>query len=275
MYHYLALLNIFAIQDMLEILFFSAIVFSFVKWLKQDQHTNLLTYFYLGACILVSAYFLDLQNIVLFYSASWPIMVLIFIVIHQKSLQKNYVAARTLIPNKKIDQTTWLTLTMSALFKSLQHKKNTIFVIEGNDSLDEFIHQPITVNSPIQKQLLDMIIESSTLLTDHIILLSQYGKLIALNGTWQKDIDPLWLDKKHESYLPWEQEALYWSTYLDALIFNADSLTKKITIIAHGTRITHLTSDKAINVIEQFLRKNLSTTKLQEIQKNQTEGAAQ
>jgi len=101
-----------------------------------------------------------------------------------------------------------------------------------------------------------MIIESSITQSETMILLTHYGKLIGLNGSWQKEIDPLWLDKKYETYEIWEQGALYWSHHIDALVFQADPLTKTITLIARGTRVPLLTSDKATSIIEQYIRKN-------------------
>lgn len=268
-----AFLHIFSWSDCIEILFFSFIIFKFSCWLRQDHRSNLLSYFYLGTTGFILAYLFDLAAIKQFYQVSWPIMLTIFIIIHQKSLQKNYVAARTLEPTKYPEQSSWLSLLMSAAFKGLQHKKNLTFVIEGNNALDEFIDKPITVNSPIQESLLSMIIESSLTQSDTIILITHYGKLIGLNCVWQKEIDPLWLDKKYDAYQGWEQEALYWSTNLDALIFQADPNTKRITIIAQGTYVPNLITDKAVTIIEQYLRKN-KLPKLS-IEKTQSqEGAA-
>ena len=122
-------------------------------------------------------------------------MITLVIILHQKSLQKNYVAARTL-HSKEMKQTSWTPHILSAAFKGLQHKKNFTFIIEGNDALDEFISKPIELCSPIQPSLLTMIVESNLTQTNSIIQLSQYGKILGLNGQWKKEIDPLWLDKK-------------------------------------------------------------------------------
>src|SRR3989339_2165089 len=100
MHHYFSLLHIFSWLDCVEILFFTFIIFKFSRWLRQDQRSNLLGYFYLGATGLLLAHLFDLEAIKQFYQISWPIMLMIFIIIHQKSLQKNFVAARTLNPAK-------------------------------------------------------------------------------------------------------------------------------------------------------------------------------
>ena len=256
MHPFFALLNISSWVDGIEILFFTCIIFKFSRWLQKDQKTNLLGYFYLGTIIFLLAYLFELTTIVQFYQISWPAMLIIFMLIHQKSLQKNYVAARTIAPSKYPQQATWLSLIMSAAFKGLQHKKIITFVIEGNNALEEFIEETIAVNSPIQQSLLTMIIESPTTEADSIITLTHYGKIIGLNGHWKKAIDPLWFDKKYEIYQTWEQEALYWTHHLDALIFQVNPLTKTITLVAQGTRAPNLNADKAMNIIEQYIKKN-------------------
>jgi hypothetical protein len=255
MHPFLISLNIISLKDCLEILFFTFIFFKFCRWLKQDQKSNLVGHFYLASTIYVGAYAFDLYAITQFYHMTWPIMLTLFIILHQKSLQKNYVAARTL-HSKEINQNSWAAHILSAAFKGLQYKKNFTFIIEGNDSLDEFISKPIELCSPIQPSLLTMIVESNLTQPNSIIQLSQYGKILGLNGQWQKKMDPLWLDKKHENYYAWEQEALYWSHHLDALIFQANAQTKTLTFIAHGTRISSLTPDKATTLIDQYLKKN-------------------
>jgi len=272
MNNYLSLLQVFSWYDLIEITFFSLLIYSFIRWLRHDRKSNLLSYFYLGSAGFIIAYMFDLQAIISFYQLGWPMMLILFIILHQKSLQKNYIAARTLTPEKCSKTTNWLTHVMSAAFKSLQHKKDLIFVIEGNDSLDEFINKPITINSWIQQELLDLIVESPLTKPNTIILITQYGKLLAFNCSWHNKIEPLWLEpsrKHHENYEIWEQEALYWTAHLDMLVFHVSSKTKKLTIIAQGTRAPNLIIDKATTIIEQYIRKNSSPNRKKELKKGQ------
>jgi hypothetical protein len=194
---------------------------------------------------------------------------MLFIIVHQKSLQKNYVAARTIKPTQQADLNTWLQIMISTAFKSIQYKKDLIFIIEGKNNLDDFVTSTTTFNAPIQKQLCNIIVESSLCKSKSQIIITQHGTLRTISSGWKKEIDHVWLDNKTKTYAPWEQEALYWCTHLDALIFYIEPTTKKCTIIAQGNRVPHLSLEKAMSIIAQYIRKSSLS-----LQKNTSEKGA-
>jgi len=253
MWSYLSYLGILRWADFVEIALFTAIIFQFCCWLRRDRTNFLLGYFYAAGAVFLCALFFDLRAILELYRTSWPILVLLFIIVHQKSLQQNYVAARTIAPIKSTADMQWIHLCMRAAFKAVQRKKNIIFIIQGKQQLEEHITDTIALHSPITQQTLDMIIESSIIEDHTIMLLNQTGILLGFNGHWlsteiptiQNDT-PLTEQQKH---------ALMWTSKTDALVFFAHTESKRITLLAQGTIVQDIPNDKAELVINQYLRK--------------------
>lgn len=258
MLSYLSFLGIFRFVDLLEIALITGIIYRFCCWLKRDRNNFLLGYFYIACALFLFAFTLNLHAILEFYRTTWPILVLLFIVVHQKSLQQNYVAARTIEPVKTLADTQWIHLMMRAAFKALQRKKNIIFIIQGKQHLEEFITKTLVMHSPITQQTLDMIIES-TIIDDHtIMLLNQAGTLIAFNGQWLTT-DTLTITHETNTLTTQQKQALMWTSKTDALVFFAEQESKRITILAQGTIVNDLTNSQAELVISQYIRKQKFT----------------
>ena len=248
--------------NLVEILMLSIIIYTFSKWLQQDQNIRLLIYFYsaCGICILASLF--HFTAIVELYRVSWPAMLMLFILVHQKSLQQNYIAAKTINPTRQTIDHAWVHILMRALFKALQRNKDLTFVIEGKRMVEGYITKPVILQSPITHGLLDTLIESTALEQHTLVLLDQTGSIIALNGNWM-EADINWLSSEQPTLETWQRDALFWTSKTDALVIHADMESRAITIIAQGTVVNQLTCDKAEAIIAQYIRKNrfVSSTK--------------
>jgi DNA integrity scanning protein DisA with diadenylate cyclase activity len=252
---HLSFLHIVAWTDVLEIGIFSTVVFIFSRWLAHDQKAQLLTHFYFGCAGLIFAYLFNLHAIVHAYMYIWPALIVLFIIMHQKSLQKNYVAARIIKPAHENDIHEWLSIIMSAAFRSIHYKKDFIFIVEGYDKVNDYIHPTIAIKAPIQKALCDMIVESTQCAPGSYIIVTQHGTIRAIGSGWKQEIDDTWLINKHFQHEPQKQAALYWSNHFDALIFFVDTTTKLCTIIAQGTIVPDLSPEKTLSIITQYIRK--------------------
>src|SRR3990170_8108111 len=78
-------------RDVLEILFFSSIFYFISCWLKKDKQKNLVGIFQLYIFSIVATYLLDLATINMVLFMYTPSIIMIFILIHQRTLQKNFV----------------------------------------------------------------------------------------------------------------------------------------------------------------------------------------
>ena len=254
MLSFLTWLSVFKWTDVLEIALLVGVVYSFGLWLKRDRSRRLLNYFYVACGIFLLAVLLDLPVVLAFYKAAWPIMVVLFIVLHQKSLQQNYVAARTIEADTLSVERDWLHVVMRAAFKALQRKKNLFFVIEGKQAIRNYCTTPLVLQSPVQQNMLDMIIESTIIEDNSLVLLNQLGNLVALNGQWIMHED-LERAVEHEHLPLIQRQALFLTSKTDVLVFFAEESNKLLTIMAQGTIVKNLTSDKAELIINQYLRK--------------------
>lgn len=255
MLSFLHFLGIAHWADITEIVLFSTLIYAFSSWLRQDQSITLLVYFYSACGLFICASLFHLQALVELYRVSWPAMLMLFIIVHQKSLQHNYIAAKTVTPTRHTIDHAWVHVLMRALFKALQRSKNLTFVIEGKRMVEGYITKPVILQSPITHGLLDTLIESTALEQHSLVLLNQTGSVIALNGTWMEP-DISWFSHEQCALETWQRDALFWTSKTDALVIHADIESKLICIVAQGTIVTQLTSDKAEAIITQYIRKN-------------------
>ncbi len=257
MISYVTQLGIFRWFDFFEIALITGIIYRFCIWLKHDRTSFLLGYFYVGCFIFLGAALLNLQAVLEFYRYCWPALLMLFIIMHQKSLQQNYIAARTIEPETFSAEHGWVHIVMRAAFKALQRKKTLTFLIEGKYQLDDYLTKKIVLQSPIQQTLFDMITESSIIEDNSIVLLNQQGTLKAFNCTWQTletPQTPAPIDQQSNINTV-QPNAVQWTSKTDALVFFAQADSKRITIIAQGTIVKDLTSDKAELIIGQYIRK--------------------
>ncbi len=267
MWSYLSFLGVLRWLDLVEIALFTGIIYRFGCWLKRDRAHFLLGYFYVASLLFLCAFMLDLHTVIEFYRVSWPILIVLFIIFHQKSLQQNYVAARTIEPIKIPADAQWLHMIMCAAFKALQRKKNIIFIIQGKQRVDEYLTETVVMHSPITQPLLDMLIESTVIQDQRIIVLSQTGILCIFNSQW-RTTDTIALTMETNNLNAQQKQTLLWTGKSDALAFFIHPETKRVTILAQGTIVADLTNEKAELIITQFIRKQniVSAARMEKIE---------
>ena len=139
-------------QDVVEILFFATIIYFIIRWLAEDKTKNLIYYFY-GICVLfVASYLLNLQTIETFLWSFLPVIMLFFIVMHQKTLQANFISLAK-VTNFSSPTETWYTEVLRAC-KNIQSKKPLAFIIEKKQSLSGVVIPTYTMQAPIQNALI-------------------------------------------------------------------------------------------------------------------------
>ncbi len=237
--------SIFYWTDVFEICVLSAIIYSFSRWCARDRRTPLLLYFYACCAGGMFAHVLNLQTLVAFLQVSWPALVVIFLIVHQHTLQKNYIAGKTIIPAHADAASSWILLLLRAGIRAAAQRKSIVCIMQGNMILDEFLQDFLALNSPINKELLDVLVESTHIKNNSIMLVDQCGILRAFNGCWQAGASEQWID--HAIALTARTDALVWSVHSD---------THLLTLVAQGVRVDELSSDKAEAIIAQYVRKH-------------------
>ena len=152
---------LFSAQSLLEILFFSTVFYYFSLWLRRDRRTNLLPLFYGYCATAMIAQAVGMTSVCQFLFMFAPVTLMLFIIVHQETLQKNFIVSKNITPAKNHD---WLNILMQSLLTTTHKNRSVICVIEKQDMLNTLLASPVTLNTGVQKDLLNNYYVSSTLL---------------------------------------------------------------------------------------------------------------
>lgn len=228
------------IRDIVEIIIFSSCIFSFCKWLKTDKTKNLLGYFFAYSSLVFCAWFIQLPTLVHFLCNYAPVALLLFIILHEKTLQRNLVTLRSLTPAQQVSQD-WLEIVMSSCLTTINTNKTITIVIEQNDSLDHFLNAPFFINADINKDIFDILLSSPSYDDQKMIWITNKGQIRALNVSWISD-------------QAIKKEALFYTLQCDAIIVSAHPTLRTFTIINNGTE----TKNIAVHHMSGLIKKELS-----------------
>ncbi len=251
-FQYLYIINFI---DVFEILIFSFVIYYFSLWLKQDSQKKLLSSFYLIFSTIFVTQFFQMNVLHNFLIYFFPAIIMLFILVHQKVLQKNFISLLKITPEKQ-SLTDWLEILMRSSLIAMNNKKQIIGVIEGKDSLSTFLTSSFTMNTPINKDVLEVIFNSPSYDQNKMIWISQNGFLNAINSDWNIKNHDLWISKEIQGFENWKQDAILLTSKIDALIFKTNPTKQNFDIIIFGKIIDNVLPNNAVQIIQQFVRKN-------------------
>lgn len=237
-------LYIYQLEDLIEITVFSLGFYLFSVWLYKDKQKNILAYLYGSSAAIGVSYYYNLATLSSFFLLYWPGLLMLFVLVHQRVLQKNFVTLRNIKPATPPDAD-WIEEVVRAAFIGVNKNKDIVFIIENTDSLREHVQSEIELNSPIKSQLLDILIDSEAFKDGGGILINNCGNILGLNTTVQslvsEDID-------------WHDQALALSSETDALFCSLSQNSRLFDIIGQGTAVYETPADTAIQVIKQYVK---------------------
>ena len=239
----------------IEILSLTLIFYFFSIWLSYDRSKFLLPYFYsyCAAALLAHVFALTtLENFLFLYS---PAALLMLVVIHQETLQKNFILARNITPSVPAEND-WLNLLMRSFLIALNQNKSIICVIEKHDSLNTVLDAPLTFKAQIQKDLFDILLDSSSFDAEKMIWVTHQGELRAINATWNAQIDKAWINDDISSLEEWKQDAVLLTNKTDALVFKINPQTRTVDLVAQKKILDALPINDAFAAIKKYLYGN-------------------
>ena len=242
-------------RAIVEILFFSTLFYQLALWLKRDRHHNLLGYWY-GYCLLgLIAYSLQLTTIssVLFFFT--PAIIMLFLIMHQEQLQRNFVALRNLNP-ARVPTADWLDQVIRSCIVAVNNNKSLICVIERRDSLADFLTTPFMFNAELHSATFDMLIKGDAYDDTTLIWFNDHGILRGINATWKLPQDALWNNKTTAEIPAWHHDALFFTAKTDAITIGIDPLTRDFTIITKGKRFEHIAAHNALKFVKKLITLN-------------------
>lgn len=242
-------------QDSIEVLFLTTSIYLFSDWLHADKEKNLLIWLY-GYCLLFivsSVAHLDLIATILLYSA--PAAVLIFITVHQRSLQKNIISRKHIIPSQPKSSDVWIQIIVANALQQHHNDQEMIIVIEQHDSLHSMLETPCYMYTPINDYLLKTILTSSLYNPHTFMWINAAGKLIAYNCTWKTEEQHAWIEDPARGNDAWMDDAVLYTTYTDALIIKTHARDATFSIVSQGTMVQHLHASQAYAIIQGSIAK--------------------
>jgi hypothetical protein len=249
-------LQIYAYIDCLEILFFITFIFKISTWLNQDHTKPLLLYFYSYCALLFSTYFFQLTTVYQLMLVTAPIYFVLLLIHHQKNLQKNFMVttAKSLTPIKSVHKE-WLEILIRGCLVASHHKKNITCVIEQFDAIDTLIDKPFRLDIAIQKQIIDILLESVSYDAHKLITVHRNGIIVSINASWSDlIINELIFTPMHEQQIS-KAYAQILTTKTDAIVFHINSQHEQHFVAHQGKIIEDISIDQSLKLIKNLLHK--------------------
>ena len=253
---YHVLTNLFNYKDCIEIVCCSTAVYYFSLWLKKDTQKQLLFSFYGYCTIIFAAHYFGLQTLSFFLLATTPIVGLLFIMFHQESLQKNFIALATINAAPAEQDADWLSTLMRACLVTINNNKAVLCVIEQNNSLATMLTSHMPLHTDIQKNVLSMILESQLYEQEKMMWITSRGTLRGINTQWNVSPHDIIIDHAITHRPLWQQEALFYTHKTDALVFASSPATRTFTLIAQGKIVEHMNAQHALATLKKFLNEH-------------------
>ena len=230
-------------QDIFEIMVISWTLYRIIFLLAQDTQTPLLRYFYLYFLVIIIAYSYECVTLQLLILVTTPALLTFFTIIHQETLQKNFIALyRPTISSKK---DFWQSSLIQFCQKQASKNQSTAFIIEKKQNLESFLTIGVPCNSTFSPILFDLLYSSPLLFTEQFLLLQYDGTLRGINT----EIQPHRV--LHTSTSSDEKE-LFLSAKTDALILKMDSSTLTFTCIHNNKKLSHLSAQTTNTILNTF-----------------------
>lgn len=243
--------SLYGWKDILEVLILSSIIYYFSCWLKKDNQKPLLLSFYGYCTIITASYYLNLVTLSTVLITFAPVVLVLFIVLHQETLQKNFIALHTL--SEKTFSQDWIEHIIRSCLVAVGNNKPIHVLIEKHNDLTPFLNISHRFESTITQGLLDLLIQSDSFEPEKIIILKSNGTLVGINGSWKKSSVDTWLATEVKEQEEWAQDALFFTAKSDALYFKIDQKTRIFTLLAQGKILETVSAERAQKTIKQYL----------------------
>ncbi len=231
------------IKDSIEIIALSIICYWFLRWLATDKQQPLTAYFYAYTFFWGVCYLAQLNTLVSLLEHAFPAVLMFFMLIHQKTLQKNFIHLTKIIPAKKA-RSDWL---QEIIRFCLQAETDLYFLVEHKQSL----HDLIAINTPMQAQinceLLQFLHHSSDLDPQQYIIIDTRGTLHGLHVQWQKPLALSDLDRNELT------KASYYLMQTDAFMLHYNYEQRLFAIVMRDTIYNNLTTAQVLQSITHYL----------------------
>lgn len=233
-------------RDCIEILFFATTFYYLILWLKKDTEKKLLPYFY-GYCALTFlTYTMQLSTITYCLFLFSPVIIMLFMLMHQDLLQRNMIALKNITATTKPSQD-WLSCIMRNSLKALHDNKEILILIEHTDSLSPYLKSQYMIKAPITDDFMTLLLNNNLCNAQHMVWIKTDGTAQGVHVSWKASWHPASYNNTNE----WIDDAVAYTTKTDAVIMHTDAQKQRYTIAYNGKIQQELTVEQAGQIIQK------------------------
>lgn len=238
------LINLLTWRDSVEITLLWMISYGMLRWLAADTQKPLVSYAYSYALLSGIAYCLNLEALTTLLIGGAPVIFLLFVILHQETLQKNFIALRA-IKAKIPAARSWLDELIKSVLYALSLNTPLTCIIERRDSVKNFFTGTL-IHGALSHEFLQAILE-----TAQIIVIDDRGTVISHDARITVFPDAQWMTAEVELLERWQQEAIFITSKTDAIVFHADPVTRLCDIVINGKIVHHISASHAHALIRR------------------------
>ncbi len=244
-------LGLYSVQNYIEVIVLSFVLYKILHWLEQDHTKHLLLYVYAYAALMIASYATSCTTLFWIMFVSIPLATITAIILHQKQLQKNFIFAssKNLTPYT-MPAKNWLGLFVRSCLLTAYQKKQLFCIIERTQHLAPVLHSPVHLHLAIQQNVIDLILSSNALQNSSLIWLSESGILLTVNATWKETITNQILSAHQKTNYA---EIALLTNKTDALVWSIDPTTKMAMLWYQNSFMQQLTIDQLMKSCQQIL----------------------
>lgn len=177
---------------------------------------------------------------------------MLFIMLHQDILQRNFVALKNVLPAKKT-RSHWLEQFIRTCLVAANNNKSLICVIENKDSMETLLDTTLKLHTDCSSGLLDILIQSESFDQNTLVWLNARGTIIGINATWKTELNRSLISEESQKLATWKQQALLHTDKTDALVMHIDAKTSMFDIIIASKLYEQVTATNALKSIRAYL----------------------
>ena len=235
-------------RDLLEIIFFSSSFYYVIRWLANDRQKKLLHYFFSGSAFIIFSYLFELRSITSFLCAYSAPLIMLVILVHQRTLQKNFIGLKKLeAPKPKLDYQ-WIEVMIRVMLRAISNNRPISCIIEQTERLDDLLKPALPISCPLTLATLSSLVESNLFDSAQMVWADNDGSIRGLNATINQH-DRSKEDHETSRYL----DALFLSSTTDALIITADPDSRSFTVMATGKATSQLNAEQAQRILKTLI----------------------
>lgn len=238
--------------NLIEIFLISTGIYYLLCWLSYDQQKNLVFWFYGYVLLYMFCWNFNLATLHFLMLASTPFIACMFCLIHQKTLQKNFIALTKLQPNR-LATGNWLEEVMQSCLRNINTHHEIMYIIERNDLLDLFLQAPYVIDAPIQQNFLELLINMHQKPAEPVVVwITQRGFLHTCNPVWTVKEDTFWINPQVQQLSPWQQKALIITEKTDALVLTVSPITRMCSVMVKDKLVQSVSPHQAFQLIKKY-----------------------